>query len=226
MANSVNPTDPCSKMRNNKKPHNSPNHLSIPSCRQSRSAAIDVLILIAVIGACGFLLFPHLKLLTFHTIEIVGSIVFVAREEVLRAPMIYGSLGLSIFCAVIAVLGITVCMSRKCGKLGCRGLKKAAEFDIQLETAECVKNSSSSNNLEKDCVKKGVFELPRDHHRELESELKKMAPVNGRAVLLFRARCGCSVGRMEVLGPKKPRKILWTSPPVGKQLHEVHLGEE
>ncbi|KAL4575218.1 hypothetical protein LXL04_022060 [Taraxacum kok-saghyz] len=30
-----------------------------------------------------------------------------------------------------------------------------------------------------------------------------MAPINGRAVLVFRARCGCSVGRMEVLGPKK-----------------------
>ncbi|CAN7141055.1 unnamed protein product, partial [Brassica rapa subsp. narinosa] len=30
----------------------------------------------------------------------------------------------------------------------------------------------------------------RDHHRELEAELKKMAPINGRAVLVFRAKCG------------------------------------
>ncbi|KAL2492437.1 Uncharacterized protein Adt_28065 [Abeliophyllum distichum] len=55
--------------------------------------------------------------------------------------------------------------------------------------------------------RKGLFELPRDHHRELEAELKKMAPPNGRAVLVFRARCGCSVGRMEVPGPKKSRKV-------------------
>lgn len=59
----------------------------------------------------------------------------------------------------------------------------------------------------KDGVKKGVFELARDHHIELESELKKMAPPNGEAVLVFRGRCGCSVGRMEVPGPKKSRKV-------------------
>jgi hypothetical protein len=41
----------------------------------------------------------------------------------------------------------------------------------------------------------------------LEAELKKMAPANGRAVLVFRARCGCSVGRLEVPGTKKPKKI-------------------
>ncbi|XP_057481756.1 uncharacterized protein At5g19025-like [Actinidia eriantha] len=203
MANSVNQTDLCSKSRNKKVP-NSLNQLSIPACRQSRSAAIDVLILIAVVGACGFLLFPHVKLLTSHTIQIFRNLIVVVREEVLGAPMIYGCLGLSISCAVIAALAITVCTTRKCGKPGCRGLRKAAEFDIQLETEECVKGSSG---LGKDGVKKGVFELQRDHHRELESELKKMAPPNGRAVLLFRARCGCSVGRMEVPGTKKSRKV-------------------
>ncbi|KAE9449283.1 hypothetical protein C3L33_18813, partial [Rhododendron williamsianum] len=61
-----------------------------------------------------------------------------------------------------------------------------AKFDIQLETEESLKNSSVF--LGRDGVKKGVFELARDHHRELESELKKMAPPNGRAVLLFRGR--------------------------------------
>ncbi|KAL0709537.1 hypothetical protein Bca4012_016515 [Brassica carinata] len=42
--------------------------------------------------------------------------------------------------------------------------------------------------------KKGLFELARDRRRELEAELKKMTPVNGRAVLVFRAKCGCCVG--------------------------------
>ncbi|CAF1783684.1 unnamed protein product [Brassica oleracea var. botrytis] len=57
-------------------------------------------------------------------------------------------------------------------------------------------------------IQRGLFELPRDYHRELEAELKKMAPINGRAVLVFRAKCGCSVGRLEVPGPKKQlRKI-------------------
>ncbi|CAL5367799.1 unnamed protein product [Camellia sinensis] len=203
MAKSVNSTDPCSKLRNKKIP-NSPNQSSIPACQQSRSAAIDVLILIAVIGALGFLIFPSMKLLIFNSVEIVETMVYVVREEVSEDPIIYGCLGLSILCAVMAVLAIAVCMSRKCGKPNCRGLRKAAEFDIQLETEECVKNSTS---MSKDGVKKGLFELPRDHHRELEAELKKMAPPNGRAVLVFRSRCGCSVGKMEVPGPKKTRKV-------------------
>jgi len=86
---------------------------------------------------------------------------------------------------------------QRCGKPNCKGLRKAVEFDIQLETEECVKSSSN---------KRGMFELPRVHHRELEAELKKMAPPNGRAVLVFRARCGCSVRRLVVSGPKKQQR--------------------
>jgi LDH2 family malate/lactate/ureidoglycolate dehydrogenase len=46
-----------------------------------------------------------------------------------------------------------------------------------------------------------------DEHRELEAELRKMAPPNGRSVLTFRAPCGCAKGRMEVWGAKKVRRI-------------------
>ncbi|KVH92692.1 Ribosomal protein L34Ae [Cynara cardunculus var. scolymus] len=182
----------------------------ISTCEQSPSALIDLIILIAVIGAIGFLIYPYAKFLFSGTLEILESIIFVVKDEVLDAPMIYGCLALSIFSASMAVLAITLCTSQKCGKPGCRGLQKAAEFDIQLETDNNLTNSSSSNggNLGKIGLKKGLFELPRDYHKELEAELKKMAPINGRAVLIFRARCGCSVGRMEVLGPKKNnRKI-------------------
>ncbi|KAH7845371.1 hypothetical protein Vadar_001295 [Vaccinium darrowii] len=204
MSNSVNSINPCSKLRQKKAP-NSANYFSIPACQQSRFAAIDVLILIAVIAALGFLLIPHVKLFTSYAIEFVRALVFAVKMEVSGAPVIYGCLGLSILCTVVAVLAITVCMSRKCGRPGCRGLRKAAKFDIQLETEEFVKNSSSF--VGKDGVKKGVFKLALDHHIELESELKKMAPPNGKAVLVFKGRCGCSVGRMEVPGPKKPRKV-------------------
>jgi len=52
------------------------------------------------------------------------------------------------------------------------------------------------------------FELG-DEQRELEAEaeLRKMAPPNGRTVLIFRAPCGCPKGRMEVWGAKKVRRI-------------------
>ncbi|OMO79314.1 Ribosomal protein L34Ae [Corchorus capsularis] len=213
MANSVNSNEfvtnskSSSSSRNNiykKKVFNSPSCLKIPSCERSRSAAIDVVILIAVIAACGFLLFPTIKCISLKLVEIIGAAFYLAQEEMMRAPMIYGSIGLGFGCAAIAAWLLLLCTTRKCGNPNCKGLRKAAEFDIQLETEECVKNSST---LVKDGVKKGLFELPRDHHKELEAELKKMAPVNGRAVLVFRARCGCSVGRLEVPGPKKQRKI-------------------
>lgn len=179
---------------------NSKNH----SCQQSRYALIDVMILIAVVGACGVLLYPSVNLLMNETAEFFRLISSEVKEEIYEAPALYICLGLSILFAGIALCAVAVCTGRRCGKPGCRGLRKAAEFDIQLETEDCVKNS---NPAAKDGVnKKGLFELPRDHHKELEAELKRMAPLNGRAVLIFRGRCGCSVGTMEVPGPKKTRK--------------------
>nr|XP_043614287.1 uncharacterized protein At5g19025-like [Erigeron canadensis] len=180
--------------------------IPISTCEQSSSALIDLIILIAVIGSCGFLIYPYVKLLFNGTLGFLETIIFVVKDEVLDAPLIYGCLCLSILSASMAVLAITICTSHKCGKPGCRGLNKAAEFDIQLESDNSPTNSSSSNgtsNLGRIGLKKGLFELPRDYHKELEAELKKMAPVNGRAVLVFRAKCGCSLGRMEVPGPKK-----------------------
>merc|ERR1712100_573452 len=158
------------------------------------TAAIDVVILIVVICACGFLVFPCLKLFCHGIVEIGGATLSVVKEEVCQAPMVYALIGLSIFFATLGAWGIFKCTSRKCGNPNCRGLRKAAEFDIQLETEDCVKNSSSS--VEKDGGGNEFFNLTQDHHKELGAELKKMAPPNGRAVLIFRATCGCSVGRM------------------------------
>lgn len=203
-------SDPCSKAKQinqfpkNRRLPSSSNHQMFPTCCESQSAVTDVVILIAVVGAFGFLLYPYVKFTCIRVAEI-GSLVFsVLKDEIYENPVIYGCLGLSVICAAMAAWAIVICTTRKCGNPGCRGLWKATEFDIQLETEDCVKNS---NSPVKDGVKKGLFELPHDHHHELEAELKKIAPPNGRAVLIFRARCGCSVGRMEVPGPRKARKI-------------------
>ncbi|KAF8378459.1 hypothetical protein HHK36_029799 [Tetracentron sinense] len=211
MANPLKLTDPSSNSRKNhqaqrnRKQPNSVTPIKITPCHRSRTVAVDVVILIAVIGACGFLFFPYIKLFCDGIVEIGGATVSMVREELCQAPMIYAFLGLGVLFAILAVWGISKFFSRKCWRPNCLGLHKAAEFDIQLETEECVKNSTSS--LVKDGGGKGVFELGLDHHKELEAELRKMAPQNGRAVLVFRARCGCSVGRMEVPAPKKFRKI-------------------
>ncbi|CAI9780671.1 unnamed protein product [Fraxinus pennsylvanica] len=157
-----------------------------------------------MIGAVGVLLNPSVSHLAGKTVELGEEVVDVVREEIFNAPIVFGCLGISILLTAIALVTIAVCIDRRCGKPGCKGLRKAAEFDLHLETEECVKKS---NYAATSGLKKGLFELPRDHHRELEAELKKMAPPNGRAVLVFRARCGCSVGRTEVPGPRKSRKL-------------------
>ncbi|KAH7554575.1 hypothetical protein JRO89_XS12G0238200 [Xanthoceras sorbifolium] len=222
MANSLNSNSRQSNQlhRNNNKrtAPSSPNGLKTPSCcdrstTRSASAAVDVIILIAVVSACGFLLFPYFKTVSVNSIQVSAAVFHLVKLELVGNPIVYGSIAISVSCVTVAAWVVLLCTTRKCGNPNCKGLRKAAEFDIQLETEECVKNSSpsvkdgSGGGGGGGGVKRGLFELPRDHHRELEAELKKMAPPNGRAVLIFRARCGCSVGRLEVPGPKKQRKI-------------------
>ncbi|KAE8678447.1 hypothetical protein F3Y22_tig00111409pilonHSYRG00118 [Hibiscus syriacus] len=201
------PSKPSSSRANffkKQKVSNPPSCLKIPSCERSRSAAIDVVILIAVIAAFGFLLFPTIKSISLKLFEFIEVVFYLVKDEMMISPMVYGSIGLGFSCSAIAASILLLCTTRKCGKPHCKGLSKATEFDIQLETEECVKNSSSTP---KDGVTRGLLELLHNRHKELEAELKRMAPVNGRAVLIFRAKCGCSVGRLEVPGPKKKRKI-------------------
>ncbi|CAN8299959.1 unnamed protein product [Cochlearia groenlandica] len=199
---------------------NTSSNPTVSCCDGSRSAAIDVLILIAVITSSGFLIFPYIRFVTVKSMEILTDLSCLVKEEIIRNPdpIVYGLIALSISCTVLSgwMIVILLCSRHKCGKPNCKGLGKAnAEFDIQLETEDCVKSSTNGGvgvggACGKSVVsKKGLFELPRDHHRELEAELKKMAPPNGRAVLAFRAKCGCCVGRLEVPGPKKlqQRKI-------------------
>ncbi|KAI4997703.1 hypothetical protein ZWY2020_053045 [Hordeum vulgare] len=65
--------------------------------------------------------------------------------------------------------------ARKCG---CTGLKKVVGFDIQLNTAECVRGRPTPSARS---ALLAVVGAPRsvdldDAHRELEAELRKMAP--------------------------------------------------
>ncbi|GAA0138683.1 hypothetical protein LIER_00381 [Lithospermum erythrorhizon] len=210
MGKPVNLADPYVKLKQIHQFHrkkstlNLQDQLNIPGCEQSPYAIIDVIIMIAVICACGVLVYPNVKTLLIKSVELFYDYGYLVEEEISRNPMIYGCLGLSILFAALALLAILIYANNWCGRPSCLGLRDAAEFDIQIETEECVKHSECVTNKG---VKRGVFELPRDHHRELEAELKKMAPPNGRAVLIFRARCGCSIGRLEVPGPKKSRRI-------------------
>ncbi|MQM05887.1 hypothetical protein Taro_038702 [Colocasia esculenta] len=179
---------------------------SSPPCHWSHGAAADVVILVAVLFAFGFLLLPYLQLF-YHGLAGVGEAVLSElREESIGMVWLF-----AVLCFFLLTVGVFVgflCSTsdRKCSNPNCRGLRNAAEFDIVIETEERMKNSSCPDG--KDGSGRLFFELNEGHHKELEAELKKMAPPRGRAILLFQEKCGCSVGRLVVYGPKKIRKSL------------------
>uniref|UniRef100_A0A1D1YPE5 Uncharacterized protein At5g19025 n=1 Tax=Anthurium amnicola TaxID=1678845 RepID=A0A1D1YPE5_9ARAE len=179
------------------------NPLSHPFCEHSPFAVMDIVMLLLVLGALGILMVPYLKLVFQESSEFLPVAFDVIGGFVYDAPVAYG-VGLVLsFVVVVAMWEIISHNSRKCGNPYCKGLKKAVEFDIQLEPEECVKKLPP---MPHDVLRACPLELGQDH-KELEAELKKMAPLNGRTVLIFRARCGCPRGRMEVWGPRKVRRI-------------------
>ncbi|CAE6109617.1 unnamed protein product [Arabidopsis arenosa] len=108
------------------------------------------------------------------------------------------------FAASIAFLDLCCgSRSRKCRNPKCKGLKKAMEFDLQLQTEECVK-SGTVKEIDRLPWKGGSESNP--DYECLRAELRKMAPVNGRAVLIFRSKCGCPIAKLEGWGPKRGRR--------------------
>ncbi|KAI3989765.1 hypothetical protein MKX01_040735 [Papaver californicum] len=91
------------------------------------------------------------------------------KTEVIRAPMVY--VFLVCFFTIMVAWMIYKCSSIRCGKPNCLGLHKA---DASISSV--VKEGSGG---------KGLLQLSIDRHRELETELRKIAPPNGRAVLVF-----------------------------------------
>lgn len=179
------------------------NPLSHPFCDHSSFAAIDAMIVILVMCAISVLTVPYFKLIFYEAYRLFPDAVDLIGDVVSHAPVAYG-IGLVVaFASGIMLWEVIGHHARKCGKPCCRGLRKAVEFDIQLESEECIRPSPLISDV---AFGMGPLELGYDH-KELEAELKKMAPINGRTVLIFRAPCGCPRGRLEVWGSKTARRI-------------------
>ncbi|KAG9153760.1 hypothetical protein Leryth_005881 [Lithospermum erythrorhizon] len=109
MAKSMNLADPYLKLKQINQFHrkrstlNLQDQLNIPGCEQSPYAIIDVIIMIAVIGACGVLVYPNLKSLVSISVEFFDEYGYLVQEEISRNPMIYVCLGLSILFAALAL---------------------------------------------------------------------------------------------------------------------------
>ncbi|EXB95838.1 Uncharacterized protein L484_010037 [Morus notabilis] len=192
---SPSPTSSKSKSSN---PNPNPN--SLP-CKHSPSATLDLLILILVLFSGSFLLTSYFSYIFNSLSLLLSSSSFHVHHVQLHLPFLLGFVVL--FAA--GVLSAEFCFgarSRKCDRPGCKGLKKAMEFDLKLQNEESVRGASKEIDR---LPWKGGSEANPDYEC-LRSELRKMAPSNGRAVLLFRARCGCPVAKLEGWGPKRGRR--------------------
>lgn len=76
---------------------------------------------------------------------------------------------------------------------------------MKIQGEECLKDKGKEWKEIEDLPWKGGQYGKNPDYELLRAELRKMAPVNGRAVLLFRLRCGCPVAKLEAWGPKKGR---------------------
>ncbi|KAG7996274.1 hypothetical protein I3843_01G150600 [Carya illinoinensis] len=170
-------------------------------CKHSPSATLDLLILVLVLFSCSFLLSSYFSYI-FHSVSLLLSH-FSPLLHHLSVPYLLSFL---LFFAISAALADFCCgsRSRRCQNPACKGLKKAMEFDLQLQTDDCVKSPAKSKEID-GLPWKGGSEANPDYEC-LRSELRKMAPPNGRAVLLFHARCGCPVAKLEGWGPKRGKR--------------------
>ncbi|CAN6332604.1 unnamed protein product [Urochloa humidicola] len=178
-------------------------------CDRAPLAAVDALALLASLAALAFLAAPYARMLATEARDAVAA---AATRHPAAAPCVPLAAGVAAGAAVLA-WDAAAHRARRCGRPRCRGLRKAVEYDIQLETEECVRgllpppaHATGSGAAPAGATARPASEIG-DDHQELEAVLRKMAPPNGRTVLIFRAPCGCPKERMEVWGAKKVRRI-------------------
>ncbi|TVU19268.1 hypothetical protein EJB05_35407, partial [Eragrostis curvula] len=198
--------------------HNAPAAASAaaasPPCRHTPSSAtLDVLILLLVLCPLAFLVASWLAHVSRALAPLLYSPPVEAALAAAAAALPY--LGAT---AVLAATGLLSCLRlprRRCRNPRCRGMRKALEFDVQLQTEEAVRNGTGSTIGGADATMwREIEALPwkggqggnNPDYECLRAELRRMAPPNGRAVLLFRNRCGCPVAKLEGWGAPKSKR--------------------
>ncbi|XP_042436115.1 uncharacterized protein At5g19025-like isoform X1 [Zingiber officinale] len=184
------------------------------TCKNSPSAAtLDLLILLLALFCSAFLVASSLA----HVFRSLALLLPASSFRHASHPYLVTLLLL--FLAASLAVAVLSCsrpcffpwfLRRRCSRPRCRGLKKALEFDVQLQTEECIR----SPDLAQTAAWKEIDDLPwkggqqgnNPDYECLRVELRRMAPSNGRAVLLFRARCGCPLAKLEAWGPKRSRR--------------------
>lgn len=191
--------------------------VSPPACTTCRhapsSATLDLLILLLVLFSLAFLLASSLSHVARSLSPLLATPPAVAALAHAAAALPYAAAA-----AVLAAAAFLSCRRlprRRCRNPRCRGLRKALEFDVQLQTEEAVRAGAGSTVGGADAAMwREIEALPwkggqggnNPDYECLRAELRRMAPPNGRAVLLFRNRCGCPVAKLEGWGAPKSKR--------------------
>ncbi|CAA0834777.1 Ribosomal protein L34e superfamily protein [Striga hermonthica] len=196
------------------KPLHPPSHPpSCPSlCRQSPSATLDLLIFFLVLFSGAFLVASYLSYL-LRSLSLLlppfSALIAQSCRHLISYPPQPNLLLPALFLLSLAAFAaaLEICCGRRprrCGRSGCRGLNRSIEFDLQLQGEELLvlgERSKAVRDVNALPWKGGSEDNP--DYECLRVELRKMAPPNGRAVLLFCLRCGCPVSKLEGRGPTK-----------------------
>ncbi|KAM0947754.1 hypothetical protein DsansV1_C07g0070811 [Dioscorea sansibarensis] len=215
MAPSPSPSSSSSSLRPRRlssSSHPNPSSLTFShTCKHSPSATLDLLILILVLFSCTFLIFSSLSYL-FRSLSLLLPSFSLSLSLSLSltpaTPILLLLLALAVLLLALSLAATHAWSRRRCANPHCKGLKKALEFDVQLQTEDAIRASPQ------DAAWRAIDQLPwkggqggkNPDYERLRAELRRMAPPNGRAVLLFRLRCGCPVSKLEAWGPKRARR--------------------
>lgn len=181
--------------------------------KHSPCLAIDLLILILALISASFLIYSYYTYLSYVIVNLpisFPSFSFPFRSAVSLFYTDLETRPLFYVWFALASLFVAICFEiycgrrfRKCGKLGCKGLRISQEYDVLVQEKDCFKSWEYTK------VVRDINDLPwksdmEDHpyYNRLLNELKKMAPPSGRAVLIFRSKCGCPISKIESWGPK------------------------
>ncbi|KAF5941670.1 hypothetical protein HYC85_019312 [Camellia sinensis] len=136
--------------------HKKPSHLSNPNpssttttthcssilCKHSPSATLDILILILVLFSGTFLITSYFSYI-FHSLSLL--LPPLSHSLLLDSSLLYFFSFLLFF--LFSIFSFEICCgnrSRKCHNPSCKGLKKAMEFDLQLQTEDCLRSASAA----------------------------------------------------------------------------------